>query len=133
MFIRRYKKLVAGISIVAVLVTFFSTTAAYALSEHSDTGLIHQQVCTQTGTKMVDIVVPSKPASTPHHNQLGDHHSQCLLCCASAHAQLLLNTQHDLLPSLWHPTLVLVPRYLSPIRQLSQYTFPPQQAPPILD
>ena len=85
--IKAYKnKLASWMAIFAVLFAFFAPTISQAMSADNQTDVIYQKVCTEHGSKVIPVELPS---SSHHNDGMLGHAGHCAFCCTSAHTPIV--------------------------------------------
>ena len=120
-----YKKLASWMAIFAVLIAFFAPTVSQAMSADDHSNVIYQKVCTEHGSKVVPIEMPSK-----HHDGMLGHSGHCAFCCTGNHTPVINSDSLAIVISSNESQVWITPAYDSPIVQTTYQVSHPSQAPP---
>ena len=126
--IKAYKnKLASWMAIFAVLFAFFAPTISQAMPTDNHTNVIYQKVCTEHGSKVIPIELPSNG----HHNDgmLGNT-GHCAFCCTSAHTPIISSDPNVILISFIESQAWKIQAYDSPVVQSIYQNSHSPQAPP---
>ena len=126
--IKAYKnKLASWMAIFAVLFAFFAPTISQAMPTDNHTNVIYQKVCTEHGSKVIPIELPSNG----HHNDgmLGNT-GHCAFCCTSAHTPIISSDSIAIVIALIESQVWKIQAYYSPVVQSFDLVSHSPQAPP---
>ena len=126
--IKAYKnKLASWMAIFAVLFAFFAPTISQAMPTDNHTNVIYQKVCTEHGSKVIPIELPSNG----HHNDgmLGNT-GHCAFCFTSAHTPIVSSNSISFVVAVIESQAWVLPAYDSPVVQSIYQDSHSPQAPP---
>jgi hypothetical protein len=125
--IKAYKhKLASWMAIFAVLLAFFAPTISQAMSVDNQTDVIYQKVCTEHGSKVIPMELPS---SGKHDGMLG-HAGHCAFCCTTAHTPIVGSNSISFVVAVIESQAWILPSYESPVVQSIFQDSQSPQAPP---
>ena len=124
--IKAYKnKLASWMAIFAVLLAFFAPTVSQAMSADNHDNVIYQKVCTEHGSKVIPMELPSGK----HDGMLG-HAGHCAFCCTSAHTPIVGSNSISFVLAVIESQAWILPSYDSPVVQSIFQDSQSPQAPP---
>ena len=124
--IKAYKnKLASWMAIFAVLFAFFAPTISQAMPTDNHTNVIYQKVCTEHGSKVIPMELPSGK----HDGMLG-HAGHCAFCCTSAHTPIVGSNSISFVLAVIESQAWILPSYDSPVVQSIFQDSQSPQAPP---
>lgn len=118
-------RLASWMAIFAILFAFFAPTVSQAMSADDHSNVIYQKVCTEHGSKVIPIELPSK-----HHDGMLGHSGHCAFCCTSAHTPIVSASSAVIDVSSNESQVWITPAYDSPAVQTTYQVSHPPQAPP---
>ena len=118
-------RLASWMAIFAILFAFFAPTVSQAMSADDHSNVIYQKVCTEHGSKVIPIELPSK-----HHDGMLGHSGHCAFCCTSAHTPIVSTSSAVIVVSSNESQVWITPAYDSPVVQTTYQVSHPPQAPP---
>jgi hypothetical protein len=121
------KKLASWMAIFAVLVGFFSPTVSQATSSNDHTNVIYQKVCSEHGTKVIPVELPS---SSHHDDGMLGHAGHCAFCCTTAHTPMVGSNSISFVVAVIESQAWVLPSYDSPVVQSIYQDSHSPQAPP---
>ena len=129
--IKAYKnKLASWMAIFAVLLAFFAPTISQAMSADNQTDVIYQKVCTEHGSKVIPVELPS---SSSHHNDgMIGHTGHCAFCCNSAYTPIISSDSIAIVIALIESQAWKIQAYDSPVVQSFDLVSHSPQAPPVI-
>ena len=126
--IKAYKhKLASWMAIFAVLLAFFAPTISQAMSVDNQTDVIYQKVCTEHGSKVIPVELPS---SSHHNDGMLGHAGHCAFCCTSAHTPIVSSNSISFVVAVIESQAWVLPSYDSPVVQSIYQDSHSPQAPP---
>ena len=126
--IKAYKhKLASWMAIFAVLLAFFAPTISQAMSVDNQTDVIYQKVCTEHGSKVIPVELPS---SSHHNDGILGHAGHCAFCCTSAHTPIISSDSIAIVIALIESQVWKIQAYDSPVVQSFDLVSHSPQAPP---
>lgn len=126
--IEAYKhKLASWMAIFAVLLAFFAPTISQAMSVDNQTDVIYQKVCTEHGTKVIPVELPS---GSHHNDGMLGHAGHCAFCCTSAYTPIISSDSIAIVIALIESQAWVLPAYDSPVVQSIYQDSHSPQAPP---
>ena len=126
--IEAYKhKLASWMAIFAVLLAFFAPTISQAMSADNQTDVIYQKVCTEHGSKVIPVELPS---SSHHNDGMLGHAGHCAFCCTSAYTPIISSDSIAIVIALIESQAWVLPAYDSPVVQSIYQDSHSPQAPP---
>ena len=126
--IKAYKnKLASWMAIFAVLLAFFAPTISQAMSADNQTDVIYQKVCTEQGSKVLPVELPS---SSHHNDGMLGHAGHCAFCCTSAYTPIISSDSIAIVIALIESQAWVLPAYDSPVVQSIYQDSHSPQAPP---
>jgi Protein of unknown function (DUF2946) len=126
--IEAYKhKLASWMAIFAVLLAFFAPTISQAMSVDNQTDVIYQKVCTEHGSKVIPVELPS---GSHHNDGMLGHAGHCAFCCTSAYTPIISSDSIAIVIALIESQAWVLPAYDSPVVQSIYQDSHSPQAPP---
>ena len=123
-----HKKFAAWMAIFGLLLSFFAPAITQAMPQDSSGNLIYQKVCSESGSKLVPVEIP-----THHQDSSLNPLGHCLFCCSNHQAPAVFanafvlpvqeNHQHDVVSTL----------YQAPLLKFTFQPSHPPQAPPTFE
>ena len=124
--IKAYKnKLASWMAIFAVLFAFFAPTISQAMPADNHTNVIYQKVCTEHGSKVIPMELPSGK-----HDGMLAHTGHCAFCCTSAHTPIVSSNSISFVVAVIKSQAWVLPAYDSPLVQSIFQDSQSPQAPP---
>jgi hypothetical protein len=124
-----YNKLASWLAIFAVLIAFFAPTLSQAMSADDHANVIYQKVCTEHGTKIIPVELPS---SSHHDDGMLVHTGHCAFCCTSAHTPIVSSNSISFVVAVIESQAWVLSAYDSPVVQsIFQDSHSPQAPPSI--
>jgi hypothetical protein len=120
-------KLASWMAIFAVLFAFFAPTISQAMSVDNQTDVIYQKVCTEHGTKIIPVELPS---SSHQDDGMLVHAGHCAFCCTSAHTPIVSSNSISFVVAVIKSQAWVLPAYDSPLVQSIFQDSQSPQAPP---
>lgn len=77
--------LASWMAIFAILFAFFAPTVSQAMSLNDHSNVIYQKVCSEHGTKVIPIELPSGT----HHDGMLSQSGHCAFCCTNNHTPII--------------------------------------------
>ena len=128
MMIKAYKnKLASWTAIFAVLFAFFAPTVSQAMLADNHTNVIYQKVCTEHGSKVLPVELPS---SSHHNDGMLGHTGHCAFCFTSAHTPIISSDSIAIVIALIESQAWKIKAYDSPVVQSFDLVSHSPQAPP---
>lgn len=121
-----YKKLASWMAIFTVLLAFFAPTVSQAMSSNDHSNVIYQKVCSEHGTKVIPIELPSGK----HHDGMPAHSGHCAFCSTSNHTPVINSDSTVIVVSSNESQVWVAPAYDSPVVQSTYRVSHSPQAPP---
>ena len=126
--IRAYQsKFASWLAIFAVLVASFAPTISQAMPADNQANVIYQKVCTEHGTKIIPVELPS---SSHQDDGMLVHAGHCAFCCTSAHTPIVSSNSISFVVAVIESQAWVLPAYDSPVVQSIYQDSQSPQAPP---
>jgi len=122
---RVHNKIASWMAIFAVLVAFFAPTLSQAMSADNHANVIYQKVCSEHGSKVIPIELPSGK-----HDGMVGHAGHCAFCCTGAHTPMLGSNSISFVVAVIESKAWVLPAYDSPVVQSIYQDSHSPQAPP---
>ena len=120
--------LASWIAMLAIVFASLAPTVSQAMSSHDHANVIYQKVCSEHGTKIIPIELPSGK----HHDGMLGQSGHCTLCCTSHHTPIVSAGVAVITLSLNESHAWFVAAYDSPIIEATHQGSHPPQAPPVI-
>lgn len=128
MFKRMTNRLAAWMAMFAILFAFFAPTVSQAVSLDDHVKVIYQKVCSEQGSKVIPVDLPSGK----HSGGMALHVGHCALCCSASHTPVVSAGLNLFEFSTQQVSESLAALYIAPaIKSYQQLSHPPQ-APPVI-
>lgn len=120
--------MISWMAIFAVLFAFFAPTVSQAMSADNHTNVIYQKVCSDHGTKVIPVELPSGN----HHDGMLSHSGHCAFCCTSNQTPVINSDSAVIVLPSNESQVLIAPAYDSPVVQFTyQVSYSPQAPPSI--
>jgi hypothetical protein len=121
-------RLAAWMAMFAILFAFFAPAISQAMTVDNHANVIYQKVCTEQGTKVVPVEMPSGK----HSGSMAGHLGHCALCCSVSHTPVISAGVSLFETANQQGSEGLASLYIAPaIKSYQQLSHPPQ-APPVV-
>ncbi len=121
-------RLVAWMAMFAILFAFFAPTVSQAMLVGGHANVIYQKVCSEQGTKVLPLEMPTGK----HSGGMVGHLGHCALCCSTSHTPVISAGANSFESSNQQVSEGLASIYIAPaIKSHQQHSHPPQ-APPVI-
>jgi len=118
--------LASWMAIIAVLFAFFAPTVSQAMSSNDHSNVIYQKVCSEHGTKVIPIELPSGK----HHDGMLGQSGHCAFCCTNNYTPIISSGVAGITVSPNASHAWFLTAYDSPVIQDTHQLSHPPQAPP---
>ena len=121
-------RLAAWMAMFAILFAFFAPTVSQAMSVDDHANVIYQKVCSEQGTKIVPVEMPTGK----HSGSMAGHLGHCALCCSTSHTPVISAGANLFESSSQQISAGLASLYIAPaVKSHQQHSHPPQAPPAI--
>lgn len=119
-------RLASWMAIFAVLFAFFTPTVSQAMSSNDHSNVIYQKVCSEHGTKIIPIELPSGK----DHDGMLVQNGHCAFCCTNNHTPVINSASVVIAVRSNESQVWTIPAYDSPVVQSTYQVSHHPQAPP---
>ena len=124
---RVHNKIASWMAIFAVLLAFFAPTVSQAMSADNHANVIYQKLCTEHGSKVIPVELPS---SNHHDDGMLSHDGHCSFCCTTSHTPIVGSNSISFVVAVIESQAWILPAYDSPVVQSIYQDSHSPQAPP---